>query len=163
MGQAIENIAVKKGHEIVLAINIDNVHEMTAEALQRADVAIEFTGPESAVENIKACVAAGVPVVCGSTGWLAHWEEMRTYCLQKDGSLLYASNYSIVVNLFFELNKYLAELMAPYKEYDVQMEEIHHTQKKRCPQWYSHYTGRAGVGKDTPEGSLGECQSSCTG
>jgi 4-hydroxy-tetrahydrodipicolinate reductase len=133
MGQAIEKIAIDKGHDIVLKISIENVEEMTPEALAQADVAIEFTGPESAVENVKRCLAAGVPVVCGSTGWLGRWEEVREYCLEKNGTLLYASNYSIGVNLFFELNRQFAALMAPYKEYDVKLEEIHHTQKKDAP------------------------------
>lgn len=133
MGHAIEEIAVKKGHEIVLKINIDNVEDMTLESLRRADVAIEFTGPESAVENLEKCFEAGVPVVCGSTGWLNKWDDIKKYCSEKDGSLVYASNYSIGVNLFFEVNTYLAKLMKEYEEYDVQMEEIHHTQKKDAP------------------------------
>ena len=133
MGKAIETIALQKGHEIVLKIDIDNNHELTKEFLVRADVAIEFTGPLSAVENIKKCIYAGTPVVSGSTGWLERWDEVAAYCTQHHGSLLYASNYSIGVNLFFELNKYLAKLMEPYGDYDVQMEEVHHTQKKDAP------------------------------
>jgi 4-hydroxy-tetrahydrodipicolinate reductase len=133
MGHTIEEIAVKKGHEIVLKINIDNVEEMTLENLRRADVAIEFTGPESAVENLQKCFEAGVPVVCGSTGWLNKWDDITTYCNERDGSLVYASNYSIGVNLFFELNTYLSKLMKDYDEYDVKMEEIHHTQKRDAP------------------------------
>ncbi|GEO08585.1 4-hydroxy-tetrahydrodipicolinate reductase [Segetibacter aerophilus] len=133
MGHAIEEIAVKKGHEIVLKINIDNVEEMMPENLQRADVAIEFTGPESAVENLEKCINAGVPVVSGSTGWLNKWEDIKKLCNDRGGSLVYASNYSIGVNLFFELNSYLSSLMKEYGEYDVVMEEIHHTQKKDAP------------------------------
>jgi 4-hydroxy-tetrahydrodipicolinate reductase len=133
MGHAIEEIAVKKGHEIVLKINIENVEDLTPVNLQKADVAIEFTGPESAVENLKKCFEAGVPVVCGSTGWLDQWEEIKRDCLEKKGGLLYASNFSIGVNLFFELNEFLAKLMRDYDEYDVKMEEIHHTQKKDAP------------------------------
>lgn len=133
MGHAIEEIAVKKGHEIVLKINIENVEDMTPENLRKADVAIEFTGPDSAVENLKKCFDVQLPVVCGSTGWLDKWEEIKNYCNEKGGSLVYASNYSIGVNLFFELNTYLAKLMQDYDEYDVQMEEIHHTQKKDAP------------------------------
>ncbi|MCW3106049.1 MAG: dapB [Segetibacter sp.] len=133
MGHAIEEIAVKKGHEIVLKIHIDNTEEMTLQNLQKADVAIEFTGPESAVENLKKCFEAGVPVVCGSTGWLHKWEEIKNDCIEKGGSLLYASNFSVGVNLFFELNTYLSKLMKDYDEYDVKMEEIHHTQKKDAP------------------------------
>jgi len=133
MGQAIEAIAVEKGHEIVLKISIDNVEDNTAENLRKADVAIEFTGPESAYENIVKCLEAGVPVVSGSTGWLDKYEEVLALCRRKNGAFLYASNFSIGVNLFFELNKRLAELMAPHSGYDVEMTEIHHTQKKDAP------------------------------
>jgi 4-hydroxy-tetrahydrodipicolinate reductase len=133
MGHAIEEIAVKKGHEIVLKITIDNVEDMTLENLQKADVAIEFTGPESAVGNLRKCFEAGVPVVCGSTGWLSKWEDIKNVCTEKDGGLVYASNFSIGVNLFFELNTYLSKLMKDYDEYDVKMVEIHHTQKKDAP------------------------------
>lgn len=133
MGQAIEQIAERNGHEIVLKINIDNVEDMTITNLQQADIAIEFTGPESAVENLIKCFEAGVPVVCGSTGWLERWEEVKKVCAEKSGSLLYASNFSIGVNLFFELNTYLARMMKDYTDYEVKMEEIHHTQKKDAP------------------------------
>jgi 4-hydroxy-tetrahydrodipicolinate reductase len=133
MGKAIESIAIQKGHEVVLKIDLDNAADLNAQNLERADVAIEFTGPSSAVDNIKKCLEAGTPVVSGSTGWLEHWEEIKDYCEQHNGTLLYASNYSVGVNLFFELNKYLAGLMEPYTEYDVQMEEIHHAQKKDAP------------------------------
>jgi 4-hydroxy-tetrahydrodipicolinate reductase len=133
MGKAIEEIALKKGHEIVLKVNIDNVEDLTAKKLQRADVAIEFTGPESAVENIKRCINSNVPIVSGSTGWLSQWEEIKETVAEKNGALIYASNYSIGVNIFFELNKYLSKLMKDYDEYDVKLEEIHHTQKKDAP------------------------------
>lgn len=133
MGKAIEEIALEKGHTIVLKISIENTEELTLNNLQKADVAIEFTGPESAAENLKKCFEAGVPVVCGSTGWLERWNEIKDLCLAKEGALVYASNYSIGVNLFFELNAYLAHLMKEYESYNVQMEEIHHTQKKDAP------------------------------
>jgi 4-hydroxy-tetrahydrodipicolinate reductase len=133
MGKAIEEIALQKGHEIVLRIHIDNTEEFTTENIQKADVAIEFTGPDSAYNNVVKCIEAGIPVVSGSTGWLDKWEEVRKLCTEHNGSLIYASNYSIGVNLFFELNKYLSKLMASYDEYDVKMEEIHHTQKKDAP------------------------------
>jgi len=133
MGHAIEQIALQNGHEVVLKITIDNTEEMTQENLAKADVGIEFTGPESAVDNLKKCFEAGVPVVCGSTGWLGKWEEIKNYCNEKQGALVYASNYSIGVNLFFELNSYLAKLMNDYDMYDIKMEEIHHTQKKDAP------------------------------
>ena len=133
MGMAIEEVALQRGHEIVLKVNIDNLQDNTIENIQKADVSIEFTGPESAFENVQRCIDAGVPVVCGSTGWLHQFEEAKEYCKNKNGALLYASNYSVGVNIFFALNKTLASLMAPHKEYDVSVTEIHHTQKKDAP------------------------------
>ncbi len=133
MGRAIEEIAVQKGHQVVLKISSQNTADCTTENLRHADVVIEFTNPHSAVNNIKNCIDAGVPVVCGSTGWLQHWDEVTKYCDKKNGALLYASNFSVGVNLFFELNTYLAKLMAAYPDYDVMIEEIHHTQKKDAP------------------------------
>lgn len=133
MGKAIEEIALQKGHEIVLKISVENVEDFTADNIRKADVAIEFTSPNSAVENIKKCLDAGVPVVCGSTGWLAEWDEVKNYCQAVNGGLLYASNFSIGVNLFFELNSYLAKLMKNHSEYDVALEEIHHTEKRDSP------------------------------
>ncbi len=133
MGKAIEEVALGKSHEIVLKIDINNIDEFTAENLKKADVAIEFTGPQSAVDNIKKCLEAGIPVVSGSTGWLDKWNEVLQYVQSHHGALVYASNYSIGVNLFFELNKYLSTLMATYPEYNVSMEEIHHTEKRDAP------------------------------
>jgi 4-hydroxy-tetrahydrodipicolinate reductase len=133
MGKAIESIALSKGHEIVLKIDIQNNQDFTEAALQKADVAIEFTGPHSAFENVKKCIAWGVPVVSGSTGWLDQWTEIKDLCEIKNGTLIYSSNYSIGVNLFFELNKQLAQLMEPYNNYDVSMTEVHHTEKKDAP------------------------------
>jgi len=133
MGKAIEEIALQRGHNIVLKIDFDNLQDFTKENLQKADVAIEFTGPHSAVENITRCLQYGVPLVCGSTGWLEKWDEVKKLCDEVNGTLLYASNFSVGVNLFFELNKYLAQLMSRHTGYDVSMEEIHHTQKKDAP------------------------------
>jgi 4-hydroxy-tetrahydrodipicolinate reductase len=133
MGRAIEAIAIQKGHTVVLKIDADNQDEFTAGNLQKCDVAIEFTSPHSAIENIKKCIDAGTPVVSGSTGWLEKWEDIKRYCEEKNGSLLYASNYSIGVNIFFEVNKKLAALMAPHKDYKVIVEEIHHTAKQDAP------------------------------
>jgi len=133
MGQAIEEIARARGHEIVLAIGIENIEDNTVENIRKADVAIEFTGPEIAFNNIIKCIDAGVPVVSGSTGWLERYEEAKNYCLASNGALLYASNFSVGVNIFFALNKKLAELMAPHTGYDVHMKEIHHTTKKDAP------------------------------
>ena len=132
MGQAIEEIALQRGHSVVCKVSIENMEERTTENIQKADVVIEFTGPESAFENIKLCTDAGVPVVCGSTGWLDKYEEIKKYCHEKNGGLLYASNFSVGVNIFFALNNKLAELMKGH-DYDVELTEIHHTQKKDAP------------------------------
>lgn len=133
MGHAIEEIALQKGHEIVLTIDVDNTADLTKENLQKADVAIEFTSPRSAPDNLKKCFDAGIAVVCGSTGWLDRWDEIKKYCEAHDGAFVYASNFSIGVNLFFELNSFLARIMAKHPEYDVALEEIHHTEKKDAP------------------------------
>ena len=133
MGRAIEEIALERGHEIVLRINDQNLHEFTRDHVAQADVAIEFTGPHSAFANIQSLIDFGVPVVSGSTGWTERIGEIEIYCEQKKGAFLYASNFSIGVNIFFELNKKLAALMAPHPDYSIQMEEIHHTQKMDAP------------------------------
>lgn len=133
MGKAIEEVAVSQGHQIVLKIDLDNAADFNQENIAKADVAIEFTGPHSAKQNVLKCLEMGIPVVCGSTGWLADWQEVADACATKNGTLLYASNFSIGVNLFFELNSYLAKLMLPHTDYAVSMKEIHHTQKKDAP------------------------------
>jgi 4-hydroxy-tetrahydrodipicolinate reductase len=133
MGKAIERIAVTRGHEIVLKIDLDNSFEMTKKNLSKVDVAIEFTGPSSAASNLLQCADEGIRVVCGSTGWLEQYEKVKQAFEKKSSAFLYASNFSIGVNIFFELNKKLAGLMAPFPEYAVEMREIHHTQKKDAP------------------------------
>lgn len=133
MGKAIEEIALSKGYEIMLKINDENLSELNATNLEKCDVAIEFTNPESAIENMRTCLAADIPVVCGSTGWVAHENEIKQFCTEHNGSLLYSSNFSIGVNIFFEINKKLAALMAQQKGYIVNIEETHHTQKKDAP------------------------------
>lgn len=133
MGHAIEEIARNKGHEIVLKVSIENVEDNTPDNIRKADAAIEFTGPHSAFDNIIRCLDAGVPVVSGSTGWLDRLEDVRNYCRRKNGAFLYASNFSIGVNIFFELNRRLAALMAPHPDYEVRITEIHHTEKKDAP------------------------------
>jgi 4-hydroxy-tetrahydrodipicolinate reductase len=133
MGKAIERIAIGKGHEIVLKVDLDNGHELTNDNLSKADVAIEFTGPSSAAANLLKCGEAGIPVVCGSTGWLDEYPAVKKVFEKNGSAFLYASNFSIGVNIFFELNKKLASLMAPHREYAVEMLEIHHTQKKDAP------------------------------
>jgi 4-hydroxy-tetrahydrodipicolinate reductase len=133
MGKAIEEIAVSRGHSIVLKVSIENLEDNTIDKIKQSDVAIEFTGPESAYENIIRCLDAGVAVVSGSTGWLARMDEVRQHCLQKNGTFLYASNFSVGVNLFFEVNKRLATLMADHPEYEPRITEIHHTEKRDAP------------------------------
>ena len=125
MGKAIEEVALEKGHEIVLKIDVQNNEDFTKENLQKADVAIEFTGPHSAYENVKKCIQSGVPVVSGSTGWLEKWNEISALYDINKGSLVYFSNYSIGANIFFELNKQLAKLMEPYDSYDINLSLIH--------------------------------------
>jgi len=133
MGKAIEEVALQRGHEIVIKIDQPNLHEFTKENLSTADVAIEFTSPESAFDNVKKCLGFQIPVVCGSTGWTERIEEMKKFCTDSNGAFIYSSNYSVGVNIFFEINKKLAALMAPHKEYEVILEETHHTQKKDAP------------------------------
>ena len=133
MGHAIEEIAIKRGHEIVLKINDQNLEDLTKENIQKADVAIEFTNPDSAVQNILFCLNENVPVVCGTTGWLNNFKTIEDKCKELNGSFLYASNFSVGVNIFFELNKKLATLLKSHPAYDVAIEEIHHTQKKDAP------------------------------
>ncbi len=133
MGKTIEGIALERGHTVDLKIDIDSKAEFTPANLWQCDVAIEFTGPQSAKENILTCLAAGIPVVSGSTGWLEDRDEVERSCTANNGTFLYASNFSVGVNIFFELNKKLAQLMKDHLSYEISMEEIHHTQKKDAP------------------------------
>src|ERR1700742_3486485 len=133
MGKAIEEIALSRGHEIVLRVGIENLEDNTPENIRKADTAIEFTGPDSAADNIMRCLGAGVPVVCGSTGWLQKMDEIRAFVRNNSHTFLYASNFSVGVNIFFEVNKRLAALMAPHPDYNVRITEIHHTEKKDAP------------------------------
>ncbi|HEY4064384.1 MAG TPA: 4-hydroxy-tetrahydrodipicolinate reductase [Puia sp.] len=133
MGHAIEEIAVSRGHTIVLKVGIENLEDNTPEKIRKADVAIEFTGPDSAYDNIIRCLETGVPVVCGSTGWLQRLEDVRQFVRDRDRTFLYASNFSVGVNIFFEVNKRLAALIAPHPEYDVEVTEVHHTEKRDAP------------------------------
>lgn len=133
MGKEIEKIAISHGHKINLKIDINNPNDLTIANLKNCDVAIEFTNPASAVKNYNLCFEAGIPVVSGTTGWLDQKEEVYNKCKESNGTFFYGSNFSVGVNLFFELNKKLAELMAPRPEYDVEMTEVHHTQKLDAP------------------------------
>jgi len=129
MGQTIERIALERGHEIVLKKDEFNTYE----GLSNADVAIDFSIPAVAVANISNCFRANVPVISGTTGWLEHYDEMAALCKEKNGAFISSSNFSLGVNLFFELNEYLAKMMAKFDSYKVEMEEIHHTQKLDAP------------------------------
>jgi 4-hydroxy-tetrahydrodipicolinate reductase len=133
MGKEIEKIALDRGHEIVLKIDVTNPEDFTISSLQNADVAIEFTMPTSATANYKLCFEAGVPVVSGTTGWLDRLPEVHQLCKKLNGTFFYASNFSLGVNIFFALNKKLAELMSNHPEYTIELKEIHHTQKLDAP------------------------------
>jgi len=133
MGKEIEKAAISHKHEVVLKLDVTNAAEFTPANLKKADVAIEFSTPDSAVSNILKCFEANVPVVCGTTGWLNRYDEIKKLCLDKKQAFFYASNYSIGVNLFFKLNEQLAKMMAKHKEYMPSMEEIHHIHKKDAP------------------------------
>lgn len=129
MGKAIERIATSRGHEIVAKIDKDN----PGDSFEYADVAINFSVPSAAVGNITHAIHQGVPVVCGTTGWLAHKTDIEDLCAAKNGAFLYASNFSLGVNIFFALNQKLAQMMAPHPQYTTSMEEIHHTEKLDAP------------------------------
>jgi 4-hydroxy-tetrahydrodipicolinate reductase len=133
MGHMIEEVAATRGHKIVLKIDVTNQHDFTRENIAEADVAIEFTNPESAFQNVMKCLEFEIPVVSGSTGWNQKLEEAKNYCKQTNGSFLHTSNFSIGVNIFFEINKLLANLMSSQPAYDVMMREIHHRAKKDAP------------------------------
>ncbi|PKH67763.1 4-hydroxy-tetrahydrodipicolinate reductase [Flavobacterium sp. ALD4] len=129
MGQVIERIAQQRGHEIVLKKDENNSYE----GLSTADVAIDFSVPTAAVPNISNCFLANVPVISGTTGWLEHYDEMVALCIAKNGAFISSSNFSLGVNIFFEINEYLAKMMAKLDNYSIEMEEIHHTQKLDAP------------------------------
>ncbi|SNR78106.1 4-hydroxy-tetrahydrodipicolinate reductase [Flavobacterium sp. ov086] len=129
MGKVIERIALERGHEIVLKKDEFNTYD----GLSTADVAIDFSVPTAAVDNISNCFHANVPVVSGTTGWLEHFDEMVALCNEKQGGFISSSNFSLGVNIFFELNEYLAKIMSQFDSYKVTMEEIHHTQKLDAP------------------------------
>ncbi len=130
MGQEIEKIAVSRGHEIVLKADFNGFSD---DDISKADVAIDFSVPESAFSNIKQTIKNNVPVVSGTTGWLDKYNQIVDYCNQQNGGFIYASNFSLGVNIFFELNKKLASMISGHNQYAVEMEEIHHTKKLDAP------------------------------
>lgn len=133
MGKAIERIATERGHEIVLRIDSKNRELLDTPAIKQADVVIEMTHPEAAFDNVRSCLQAGVPVVCGSTGWNDRVPEARELALQHGTAFLQTSNFSIGVNVFFSINATLASIMNQYPQYEVTMEEVHHVHKKDKP------------------------------
>lgn len=133
MGQLIEKFALKRGHEVVLVVDSNNREDLNIDDLGNADIAIDFSTPEAALANISLCFEANLPIVVGTTGWYEHLQEVKEICLEANQSLLYGSNFSIGVNIFFHINRMLAKAMNPYKQYDVQVEEIHHIHKVDAP------------------------------
>ncbi|WP_099366728.1 4-hydroxy-tetrahydrodipicolinate reductase [Sphingobacterium sp. 1.A.4] len=147
MGQLIERFALKRGHEVVLIVDEQNRESIELEDIEDADVAIDFSTPHAALDNISLCFEANLPIVVGTTGWYENLEEVKQITLSSDQSLLYGSNFSIGVNVFFHINKMLAKAINPYKQYDVQVEEIHHIHKLDAP---------SGTAITIAEGILGE-------
>ncbi|MFA5245110.1 MAG: 4-hydroxy-tetrahydrodipicolinate reductase [Pedobacter sp.] len=133
MGRIIEQFAFERGHEVVLKVNIDNTADLNIANLRLADVAIDFSTPDSVLSNIDLCFTAGVPIVVGTTGWYAKLQEIKDKCVAGNNTLMYASNFSVGVNVFFFVNKILAKIMNRYPQYEVQVEEIHHTEKLDSP------------------------------
>jgi 4-hydroxy-tetrahydrodipicolinate reductase len=133
MGHIIERIAKERGHEIVATIDINNMQDFDSASFRSADAAIEFTTPGTAVDNYMRCFKAGVPVVSGTTGWTKRMDEVKEACQKANGSFFYSSNFSIGVNIFFAVNKYLAKIMDSFKQYDVEMTETHHIHKLDKP------------------------------
>ena len=133
MGQIIDQLATDRGHEIVLKIDENSVDDLTIENLKKADVAIDFSTPETVLNHIQQCFDAGIPIVVGTTGWYGKLQEVKNSCDAGNKTLLYASNFSIGVNVFFHINKVLAKVMNRYSQYDVQLEEIHHLAKLDSP------------------------------
>ena len=133
MGREIHRILLQRGHDVPLIIDADNTADLCAEKLSGVDAAIEFTTPSTAYGNIAKCIECGVPVVCGTTAWTDKLPQVQQLCEKFDGGFFYASNYSIGVNLMFRVNRMLARMMDRFPEYDVTVEETHHTQKKDAP------------------------------
>ena len=133
MGKAVEKIAIAKGHDIVYKVNLENAFNFMPISLRNVDVAIDFSMPSAAVDNILKCFEAKVPIVVGTTGWYDQFDEIREKCLNEGQSMVYSTNFSIGVNIFYKLNKILAKMMNDHADYDVMIEEVHHTEKKDHP------------------------------
>ena len=147
MGQIIEQFAMERGHDVVLKVNADNLEELTVSNLKNADVAIDFSTPDCVLQNIALCFDAGVAIVVGTTGWYGRLQEVKNQCVEGNNTLLYASNFSVGVNVFFFVNRVLAKIMNRYPQYEVQVEEIHHTEKLDSP---------SGTAMSIAEGIIGE-------
>lgn len=130
MGKIIERVAIERGHQITARIDIDNASEFES---AKGDVAIEFSHPDAAFNNVKKSLEKNIPIVCGTTGWLSKKTEIETLCKARNGAFFYASNYSLGVNIFFKLNEYLAKMMNNFPAYEIAMDEVHHTEKKDAP------------------------------
>lgn len=133
MGKAVEKIAIAKGHEVVYKVNLENSYDFMSVSLMNVDVAIDFSMPSAAVDNILKCFEAKVPIIVGTTGWYDQFDQIKEKCLNEGQAMVYSSNFSIGVNIFFKLNKLLAKMMSEHDDYDVMIEEIHHTEKKDHP------------------------------
>lgn len=133
MGKEIEKTAIERNHQIVLIVDVDNTNDFTVSNLKKADVAIDFSTPSSAYDNIMKCFEADIPVVSGTTGWLDHVDAVTKICNEENKTFFYASNFSIGVNILFAVNKHLARIMNRFEDYDVEMEEVHHIHKLDAP------------------------------
>ena len=133
MGKAIEKIALERGHTIVLKINTENCNSLKIESFKQVDLAIDFSTPTTAKQNIEFALRSKTPIISGTTGWLRDLDEIEKLCISENAAFLYASNFSLGVNLFFELNNNLAQLMSKHSQYSINLEEIHHTQKLDAP------------------------------
>ena len=147
MGKTIEQIAVSRGHRIVQTIDIDNLEDFVPQKMNGAQVAVEFTGPKTAFANVMKCLDMHLPVVCGSTGWYDRLPEAETRCWQENQSMIVSSNFSLGVNIFFKLNRYLARVMNRFPSYDVSIDETHHTQKLDAPSGTAITLAKAVIGE----------------
>jgi len=133
MGRAIEKVLLERGHTVTLTVDVDNVCDLNPGRLNGVDVAIEFSTPDTAYDNVTRCLENGIPVVCGTTAWTDRLEEAKTLCRARGGAFFYASNYSVGVNIFFKINERLAQSMNRFGDFDVTVEETHHTRKRDAP------------------------------
>ena len=133
MGKEIEQIALQRNHTIVLKIDKKNIENVTTQQLQQADVAIEFSTPNTVIENMYKCFDANLPIVAGTTGWYTNFDEIKSACLKNNQSFFYATNFSLGVNLFFKMNEQLAKMMNNFPDYEVAMQEVHHVHKLDKP------------------------------